>query len=111
MEISGGDLIEDLAVKYLRKRTPPCAFMRGSLKPRFDYAVKLAEEFKVDGIIWYQVKMCETYDIESFYFAQKMREHNLPMLKLESEYDALDRGPLRTRIEAFLEIIEKRRQS
>jgi benzoyl-CoA reductase/2-hydroxyglutaryl-CoA dehydratase subunit BcrC/BadD/HgdB len=110
VEISGGDLIQDLAVKYLRKRTPPAAFQRASLKPRFDYAVKLAGEFKVDGIIWYQVKICETYDIESFYFTQKMKEQNFPMLKLESEYDFLDKGSLKTRIEAFLEILKKRRQ-
>lgn len=107
VETNGGDLLEALAVKYLRKRVPG-AFMRYSLKPRFEHALDLARQLDVQGIVWYQLKMCETYDIEAVYFAKHLREHNLPMLKLDSEYDVSDRGPIRTRIEAFLESIQRR---
>ena len=107
VEMNGKDLYEALAVKYLRNRVPG-AFMRYSLKPRFDHMLALAKELHVQGIIWYQLKMCETYDIESTYFARHLKEHHLPMLKLDSEYDVSDRGPIKTRIEAFLEGIERR---
>jgi benzoyl-CoA reductase/2-hydroxyglutaryl-CoA dehydratase subunit BcrC/BadD/HgdB len=108
VETNGGDPLESLAVKYIKNREVPCAFMKDSIRPRFDYALKLAKNFQVGGVIWYQLRMCETYDIESVFFARHFQEQNLPMLKLESEYDLSDKEQLRTRIEAFLETLERR---
>ena len=102
-----GDLVKALATRYLRERLP-CAFMRNSARKRLDFITGLAREFNVAGIIWYQLLYCDTYDIESFYFAQELEKIGLPMLKLESEYDILDRGSLRTRIETFVETLKGR---
>jgi benzoyl-CoA reductase/2-hydroxyglutaryl-CoA dehydratase subunit BcrC/BadD/HgdB len=49
---------------------------------------------------------CETYDAESYYFAKKMAERNIPMLILESDYDTSDTGQIKTRLEAFIEIVK-----
>ena len=104
---SNGDLVEALARRYLRERLP-CAFMRRSAEKRLDFIAGLAKEFNVAGIIWYQLLYCDTYDIESYYFVQQMEKLGFPVLKLESDYDILDRGPLRTRIEAFIETLKGR---
>lgn len=104
---SNGDLVEALARRYLRQRLP-CAFMRRSAEKRLDFIAGLAKEFNVAGIIWYQLLYCDTYDIESYYFVQQMEKLGFPVLKLESDYDILDRGPLRTRIEAFIETLKGR---
>ena len=104
---SNGDLVEAVAKRYLRERLP-CAFMRESAEKRLDFIKGLAKEFNVAGVIWYQLLYCDTYDIESFYFAQELEKVGLPMLKLESEYDILDRGSLRTRIETFIETLKGR---
>ena len=98
-----GDLLQSLARGYLVDRLP-CAFMRDSTRKRFDFALKLAADFNVSGVIWYELLNCETYDSESYFFAQKMAERNIPMLILESSYGTADTGPLKTRIEAFIEI-------
>ena len=98
-----GDLLQSLARGYLVDRLP-CAFMRDSTRRRFDFALKLAADFNVSGVIWYELLNCETYDSESYFFAQKMAERNIPMLILESSYGTADTGPLKTRIEAFIEI-------
>ena len=100
------DLLNTLAHRYLMKRTP-CAFMRLAFKRRLDFIRKLAEDFHVDGVLWYQLKYCETWDIEYHFFSKKLKEIGLPMLQLESEYDVSDRGQLKTRIEAFLEMIRQ----
>jgi benzoyl-CoA reductase/2-hydroxyglutaryl-CoA dehydratase subunit BcrC/BadD/HgdB len=100
-----GDLIESLARGYLVDRLP-CAFMRDSTRRRFDFALKLAADFNVSGVIWYELLNCETYDSESYFFAQRMGERNIPMLILESSYGTADAGPLKTRIEAFIEIVK-----
>jgi benzoyl-CoA reductase/2-hydroxyglutaryl-CoA dehydratase subunit BcrC/BadD/HgdB len=84
----------------------PCAFMRYSAKKRLDFALQLIEDFDVSGVIWYQLLCCETYDSESYYFAEKMKEENIPKLILESDYSTTDTGQMKTRIEAFIEILK-----
>ncbi len=100
-----GNLLESLARGYLRERVP-CAFMRSSTKKRFDFIVKLIADFNVAGVIWYELQCCETYDQESFFLQQRLQERNIPMLVVESNYDTSDTGQLRTRVQAFMELLE-----
>jgi benzoyl-CoA reductase/2-hydroxyglutaryl-CoA dehydratase subunit BcrC/BadD/HgdB len=100
-----GDLLRALARGYLQERLP-CAFMRYASKKRLDFALKLVTDFKVSGILWYELLFCETYDSESYFFAQKLNEHNIPMLKLESEYGAASVGQFKIRIDAFIELVK-----
>ncbi len=100
-----GDIMEALADRYFRRRVPP-AWFRPS-RERLDYLIKLAKDFNVDGIIWYQLMYRSSYDIQSFYFEKMLKkELDIPMLKIESDYDVSERGPLKTRIETFVEIIK-----
>jgi len=98
------DPLDALAVKYLRDRAP-AAFMRLSASRRFDFVTGLAREFGAQGIVWYQLLYCDTYDIEFHYFERNLERLGLPMLRLESDYNVQDTGALKTRIEAFLETI------
>lgn len=100
-----GDLLRSLAKGYLRDKLP-AAFMRYSSRERLDFALKLAEDFNVSGIIWYELLYCETYDNESYFFYQRMGERNIPMLILESGYDEGGTGPMRIRIDAFIELVK-----
>jgi benzoyl-CoA reductase/2-hydroxyglutaryl-CoA dehydratase subunit BcrC/BadD/HgdB len=100
-----GDLIESLAKGYLINRLPP-AFMRNSTKARLDFTLDLIKDFKVDGVIWYQILCCETYDSESYYFSHKIKEQNIPFLVLESDYSTSATSQFKTRIEAFMEIVK-----
>jgi benzoyl-CoA reductase/2-hydroxyglutaryl-CoA dehydratase subunit BcrC/BadD/HgdB len=102
---NSGDPVESLAKTYLRDRVP-CAFMRYSAKKRLDFALKLIKDFNVSGGIWYELLGCETYDAESYFFAQRMGERNIPMLILESDYGVADIGQIRTRIGAFIEMVK-----
>jgi benzoyl-CoA reductase/2-hydroxyglutaryl-CoA dehydratase subunit BcrC/BadD/HgdB len=100
----GRDPIKSLVQGYLVDRTPP-AFMRNSARQRFDHIFKLISEFNVSGVIWYELMYCETYDSESYYFAQQLKQHNIPLLILESDYTKSDIGQLRTRLQAFMEML------
>ncbi|MCK4788527.1 MAG: 2-hydroxyacyl-CoA dehydratase, partial [Desulfobacteraceae bacterium] len=65
-----------------------------------------AKDFNVSGVIWYQLMYRESYKTESYYFPDILkREAGLPMLTVESDYDAAEVGPLQTRIETFTETI------
>ena len=98
------DPIASLAKGYLRDRMH-CAFMRNSAKKRLDFALDLIKDFRVSGVLWYELIGCETYDTESYFFAQKLREHGIPMLTIESDYGTSDLGQIGVRIEAFTEQI------
>ena len=99
-----GDPFQSLAKGYLRERLPG-GFMARSTANRLDFAIKLVNDFSVSGVIFYELLYCETYDVEAYYYAKKLKEKNIPVLVIESEYNVSDRGQLKARIDAFLEII------
>lgn len=101
-----GDLMAALADCYFRRRVPPGWFRPGN--ERLDFLVKLAKDFNVEGVIWYQMMYRESYKVESYYFPDILaRETDLRMLTVDSDYDAAEVGPLRTRIETFIETIRR----
>jgi benzoyl-CoA reductase/2-hydroxyglutaryl-CoA dehydratase subunit BcrC/BadD/HgdB len=103
---SNGDILHSLAKGYLVDKLP-CAFMRNATRKRLDFALQLAKDFDVSGAIWYELLCCEVYDVESYLFAQKLAEHHIPMLILESDYSPTNVGQFKVRIEAFIEMIGK----
>lgn len=100
-----GDPLHSLARGYLRDKIP-CAFMRSSTRRRTEFILKLISDFNVSGVIWYELLCCETYDQESYFLNKKLSEQNIPMLILESNYDVSEAGPLKNRIDAFIELIQ-----
>jgi benzoyl-CoA reductase/2-hydroxyglutaryl-CoA dehydratase subunit BcrC/BadD/HgdB len=80
--------------------------MRYASKKRLDFALELIKEFNVTGVIWYQLLCCEIYDMESFFFERELGERNIPMLTLESSYEAEGVGQTRIRIDAFIEMLK-----
>ena len=100
-----GDPLDRLARSYLLGKKP-AAFARGATRKRLDFVLDLIEQFDVDGVLWYQLLCCEMYDEESYLFEKVLRERGMPMLVVESDYNNLDAGPVRTRLEAFVEIMQ-----
>ena len=72
---------------------------------RVEDIVRLAKEYKADGVIDCSLKFCGLYDIEKRSVAEALREAGIPLLSLETDYEDSDAGQLRTRIEAFVEMI------
>ena len=102
---NNGNPFQSLTKGYLSGRVP-CGFMRYSSKMRLDFVLKLIDDFNVSGIIWYELLYCETYDSESYYFVEEMGKRNIPILVLESSYSTADTGQIKTRIDAFIEILK-----
>jgi benzoyl-CoA reductase/2-hydroxyglutaryl-CoA dehydratase subunit BcrC/BadD/HgdB len=100
-----GNPFQSLTRGYLVDRIP-CAFIRDSARKRLNFTLDLIKNFNVSGVIWYELLCCETYDAESHYFSLKLEERNIPMLVLESSYATAETGQLKTRIEAFVEILK-----
>lgn len=101
---SGDDPFEDLATYYLLKRPPP-AFMRSATRERLEFVRNMVSEFAANGVIWYQLLSCETYDQECYIVSKELTEKGIPFLMVESDYSKSTQAQLRTRIEAFLELL------
>lgn len=100
-----GDPIASLAEGYFKKRVPPAWFSPST--DTNNNLIKLSKEYGVDGVIWYQLMYRESYDMQSKVFEKKLREEaDLPMLKLESDYDTSEKGPFKTRIETIIQIAQ-----
>lgn len=100
-----GDVYGDLADGYLGKA--PCARMK-PLSERINLSASLAEEYGVDGVIFYYMKFCPCYGIAKNEFVHKFQEMGLPVLEIPSDYSHSDEGQLKTRIEAFIEVLGER---
>lgn len=74
---------------------------------RIEDIVRLAKEYNVDGIIDTNLQFCNLYSTESYLVKQKLDDLGIPVLHIETEYSENDFEQLRTRVEAFLEILEK----
>jgi benzoyl-CoA reductase/2-hydroxyglutaryl-CoA dehydratase subunit BcrC/BadD/HgdB len=101
----GDNIFNSLARGYLVDRVPG-AFMSNSAGKRLDFTLKLIKDFNIAGVIWYELLCCETYDSESYLFAQKLKELKIPLLIIETDYSTSHGGQLKTRIEAFSEVLK-----
>jgi len=108
----GGDPMKALAHRYLDKINCPRTYREKTgetyqedLASRFGDIGSLSKEFTVDGVILYIYKYCDPFGFEVPARKAYLDSINMPVLYLEDEYSAGTIGRLRTRIQAFLEII------
>lgn len=59
----------------------------------------------MDGVIDCSLKFCGLYDIEKKSVAEALKAKGLPVLSLETDYEDSDAAQLRTRIGAFVEML------
>ena len=104
IEENSKDPIEAIAKRYLEMI--PCARMFEFHEERLDHVAKLIEKHNVEGVIYVIIKYCDDFMIDYPLFREKMDELGIPLLYIEREYVLDNVSSLKTRIEAFLEILE-----
>ena len=72
---------------------------------RIDDIIRLAKEYKVDGVIDVNLKFCSLYDTEGYSVEKALKEAGIPVLGIETDYVDSDAEQLRTRISAFIEML------
>ncbi|MDY6933008.1 MAG: 2-hydroxyacyl-CoA dehydratase family protein [Spirochaetota bacterium] len=96
------DPIKSLARRYLLK--PPCYRMPG-FDTRTERLKKLCQDYSIDGIIYSYIKFCDYGQYEAPEIERFSKNSQLPLLELENDYIISDTGRIRTRVEAFVEMI------
>ena len=103
--------IDGIAERYLRKIKLPTTYRdtgdtyQDKLEERFGHIRQFIKDFRVDGVILFIYKYCDPYGFEVPATKTYIESLGTPVLYLEEEYSTSTFGRLKTRIEAFLEMI------
>ena len=75
------------------------------LENRFGYLKDYVREWNVNGVILQSVRYCDTHGYEVPAVRDYLNSLGLPSVYLEHDYSQSSLAPLKTRIQAFLEVL------
>jgi benzoyl-CoA reductase/2-hydroxyglutaryl-CoA dehydratase subunit BcrC/BadD/HgdB len=107
-EWSMGDMLNAIAERYLMSSTCPCFTSEDGNEDRINWLLNKVKEWKINGVIYYVVRGCMLYAMEYTRVKRVMDRINIPVYYLDTEYTREDVGQMKTRVEAFLEMLTAR---
>lgn len=105
------DPVRSLAVRYLEKIKSPRTYREKTgtypeyLEERFGHIGRFIREYRVDGVILYIYRYCDPYGLEVPVIKGYIESLGIPLFYVEDEYSMSSISRLKTRIQAFLEVI------
>ena len=99
----GDDPLKALTDRHFAKS--PFSPIRDVGTRLYDHLLNIVEETRADGVIFFHIKFCESQDYDLPDLKQIMREKNIPMIVLETEYQTATKAQTKTRLEAFIEAL------
>lgn len=93
--------IDALTRKYLNTG---CACMSPNLN-RMKLIDRLIDEYSIDGVVEVVLQACHTFNTETAKVNAVVRGKGKPHIVIETDYSKSDVGQLRTRLEAFVELL------
>ena len=105
IDASFDGMMRSLASRYTKPCTCP-VFVDNSQRI---YRIKqMIKEHKIQGVIYHVLRGCLVYDYEYQLMEEAMGKMDIPIIRVESDYNEEDVEQLRIRIEAFIELIKMR---
>lgn len=106
------DPIEAIAKRYLSGIMCPSTF-RGAvgmtrneeMEARFGQVKDFAAEFGANGAIIYVLKQCDSAEWDAPDLRDYLEGKGLPVLHIEHDYSTIALAPLKTRVQAFVEMV------
>jgi len=93
-----------LADRYLKTN---CACFTPNTS-RIDDIIRLYKDYAADGVVYYTLPFCTTYAAEFKAVKDALAKENIPVINIESDYGLEDAGQIKTRLEAFFEMISNK---
>jgi benzoyl-CoA reductase/2-hydroxyglutaryl-CoA dehydratase subunit BcrC/BadD/HgdB len=107
-EWSSDDMLDAISERYLMASTCPCFTSEDGNEDRINWLVNKVKESNVQGVIYYVVRGCMLYAMEYTRVKKALDKINIPVYYLDTEYTREDVGQMKTRVEAFLEMLTAR---
>lgn len=96
------DTMLALAKRYV-KRTP-CPSKDWPERLRFNRIMEFIKDYRVDGALVIQQKFCDPHELDKVALLDMLKQNDIPSLYLEFDV-TVPIGPLRIRVDAFLETL------
>ncbi|MFH1511678.1 MAG: double-cubane-cluster-containing anaerobic reductase [Candidatus Woesearchaeota archaeon] len=100
------EMLKAVSERYLMPSVCPC-FIKA--EDRIDKLLDMIKLYNVEGVIYHNLRLCLLFDAESAKVRRVLEQKGVPFLYINTDYSKEDTGQLKTRIEAFIEILESRR--
>ncbi|MBD3230548.1 MAG: hypothetical protein GF329_20380 [Candidatus Lokiarchaeota archaeon] len=101
IERNNEDPLKDLTEYYLKSTTAARMYPNETTIPR---AINFYRKYNASGVINHILKFCDPYVALKSYLKDEIQKENIPVLEIERDYSPV-KGQLKTRIQAFLEMI------
>jgi len=98
------DMLNAIADRYF---TIDCSCFSPNTE-RLDNIQELLAAYSVDGVIHNILQYCHGYNIEAGAIDNILKDQGIPSLKIVTDYSQEDAGQIRTRVEAFAELLDER---
>ncbi len=95
--------IEALADRIIRR--PICAAKHNPQFDRGAYLKKMVQDSGAQGVIFLMIKFCDPHSFDYPYLKESVDSLKVPHMLLETEMDNPSLGQIKTRIDAFMEMI------
>ena len=73
---------------------------------RFETVVEMAKDYRIDGAVSEIIHHCAPYANDQPFVRRKLEEMGVPVLELDVDYGTPGSGQIRTRVQAFFEMLE-----
>ncbi|MCW3998124.1 MAG: 2-hydroxyacyl-CoA dehydratase family protein [Candidatus Bathyarchaeota archaeon] len=107
-EWSMNDMLNAIGERYLMASTCACFSSTDGNEDRINWLITKIKDHKIDGVIYYVVRGCMLYAMEYTRVKKVLDQLNIPVYYLDTEYTREDVGQMKTRVEAFLEMLTAR---
>jgi benzoyl-CoA reductase/2-hydroxyglutaryl-CoA dehydratase subunit BcrC/BadD/HgdB len=102
------DMLNAISQRYLMASTCPCFTSADGNEDRINWLINKVKEWNVNGVIYYVVRGCMLYAMEYSRVKRTLDKLSIPVYYLDTEYTREDVGQMKTRVEAFLEMLSAR---
>jgi benzoyl-CoA reductase/2-hydroxyglutaryl-CoA dehydratase subunit BcrC/BadD/HgdB len=107
-EWSMDDMLNAIGERYLMASTCPCFTSNDGNEDRINWLLNKVRDWNVQGVIYYVVRGCMLYAMEYSRVKKALDKINVPAYYLDTDYTREDVGQMKTRVEAFLEMLTAR---
>lgn len=98
-----GDPFQALSRRYMDKTH--CACIPLPRDSRYDFMRQLIVDYRVEGVIFYGQKFCDPFAYDFPDHKPRLEKDGIPVMQLEVEHASVGAGQLKTRVQAFVEMI------
>lgn len=107
-EWSMDDMLKAISDRYLMASTCPCFTSEDGNEDRTNWLLNKVKNWNVQGVIYYVTRGCILCAMEYTGIKKALDKLNIPVYYLDTEYTREDVGQMKTRVEAFLEMLAAR---